>query len=79
VCLCVVTFSRQSFFLAGFSAAVFAGVVHLGTDQQQGECPTAERSADIRSGAVSLTAGTVPLRLLQTTQVRVWLCPQLFI
>ena len=71
------TLSRQSFLLAGFPATVFAGVVHLSSDQQQGECPTAERSADIRSGALSLTPGAFPLRLLQTTQVRVWLCLRL--
>lgn len=62
--------SLQSFLLAGVLAAVFAGVVCLCSDQQQGKRHTAERSADIWSGAFRLTPGALSLRLLQTAQVR---------
>lgn len=54
----------QSVFLAGVPAAVLSRLVHLGSDQQQGERRAAERPPHLRRGAVRPAAGNLPLRLL---------------
>lgn len=59
----------QSVFLAGVPAAGLSGLVHLRSDQQQGQRRPAEGPPHLRRGPVRPAAGDLPLRLLQAAQV----------
>lgn len=62
--LLVLLFSSQSLLLAGVSPVVLSGVVHLGSDQRQGQRCPAERAPHLWSCAVCGAAGNLPLCLL---------------
>lgn len=59
----------QGLLLVGVAAAIFIGVVHYSSDQQQRKHLSTERPAHIRSGARCTPSGNFPLWLLQATEV----------